>query len=270
MYEPRDEAGTGFLARLRANETLNRLTRGRPELALIGGTALAALIIAGAVIAIVAMGGGGDGDDEQVSGGTPTAEATAVEATSTPGANAGLKTPIAFSDEDLLSLEDLAKRGSGEPARGPFTGERILIPKIGVDAPFSYKVVPSSGQMPNPDGHSDVAYYDFKDWPGLGGVPDLGGNVVVAGHVDYINHGPAVFWDLATLQPGDIVQIRLQDGRVLEYAIEFNKHIEASDADWTAIVAGTADESITLITCGGEFSAGHYSNRQILWGRRIA
>jgi hypothetical protein len=61
----------------------------------------------------------------------------------------------------------------------------------------------------------------------------------------------------------------MKDGTLIEYAIEFNKHIAASDADWEAIVAGTAEESITLITCGGEFSAGHYSDRQILWGRRV-
>jgi sortase (surface protein transpeptidase) len=69
---------------------------------------------------------------------------------------------------------------------------------------------------------------------------------------------------------GDRVQIRLKDGTLIEYAIEFNKHIEANAAPWADIVAATGDESITLITCGGEFSAGHYSDRQILWGRRVS
>jgi LPXTG-site transpeptidase (sortase) family protein len=184
-------------------------------------------------------------------------------------ASGGQKTPIATSPGDELTAFDLAQRGAGEAPRGDFTGDRIIIPKIGVDAPFSYKVVPGSGQMPNPNGPDDVAYYDFGAWPGMGGLPGVGGNVVVAGHVDYINYGPAVFWDLNTLTVGDRVQIRLKDGTLIEYAIEFNKNIEAADADWTAIVAGTADESITLITCGGEFSAGHYTSRQILWGRRV-
>jgi LPXTG-site transpeptidase (sortase) family protein len=123
--------------------------------------------------------------------------------------------------------------------------------------------------MPNPTGPEDVAYYDFSQWPGLGGVPGAGGNVVLAGHVDYINYGPAVFWRLHEMKVGDTVEIRMADGTVATYAIEFNKMIEVGDADWTAIVAATGEESITLITCGGEFEAGHYNNRQIVWGRRV-
>ena len=64
-------------------------------------------------------------------------------------------------------------------------------------------------------------------------------------------------------------QDRLSRLGVIKSTFDVNKHIEASQANWEAIVAGTADESITLITCGGEFSAGHYSDRRILWGRRV-
>jgi LPXTG-site transpeptidase (sortase) family protein len=237
--------------------------RGRLARALLAAAAvsLAAALAAG-------CGGGGKKDDK-----TPAAKASATaQATSTPGANAGLKTPIATSPGAELTAFDLAQRGPGEPARGEFTGDRLIIPKLDVDAPFSYKLVPggpTGGQMPNPNGPDDVAYYDFREWPGMGGLPGKGGNVVVAGHVDYINYGPAVFWDLQKLEVGDRVQIRMTDGSVIEYAIEFNKYIDADKADWEAIVAGTADESITLITCVGQFSAGHYSDRQIVWGRRV-
>jgi LPXTG-site transpeptidase (sortase) family protein len=235
--------------------------------ALIAGAPVLLVAVLAIVVAAVAS-GGGDGDDEQATVKTPTPSATAV-ATST-AVHAGQKTPIAVSPGSELTDFDLAQRGAGEPARGEFLGDRLIIPKINVDAPFSLKVVPNpGGQMPNPNGPEDVAYYDFGAWPGLGGLPLAGGNVVLAGHVDYINYGPAVFWDLDKLEVGDRVQIRMKDGTLVEYAIEFNKHIEASDANWEAIVAGTADESITLITCGGEFSAGHYSDRRILWGRRV-
>jgi len=87
--------------------------------------------------------------------------------------------------------------------------------------------------------------------------------------VDYINHGPAVFWRLHELAIGDTVTIRQADGAEVSYTIEFNKVLELDGADWSAIVSATADESITIITCGGEFEAGHYNNRQIVWGRRV-
>src|SRR3990170_458030 len=46
-------------------------------------------------------------------------------------------------------------------------GDRIVIAKIGVDAPLTYKPVvpdPNGGTTypPNPDGADDVAYYDFS------------------------------------------------------------------------------------------------------------
>lgn len=269
MNEPREE-GAGLLARLRANETLRRLTGGRPNLAIFGAPAALAAIIAAVVVASVAMAGGGDDDGKRAQGETPTAGASNTpESTRTPQ-SAGLKTPIAVSPGDQLTLSDLAARGSGLPVRGPFNGQRLIIPKIGVDAPFTVKTVPGDGQMPNPNGPNDVAFYDFSGFDGLGGTPGLGGNVVVAGHVDYINVGPAVFWDLHTLTAGDRIQIRMTDGSVAEYAVEFNKTVQADDAPWAEIVAGTAEESITLITCAGQFSAGQYSDRQILWGRRVA
>jgi LPXTG-site transpeptidase (sortase) family protein len=114
-----------------------------------------------------------------------------------------------------------------------------------------------------------VAYYDFSQWPGLGGLPGKGGNVVLAGHVDYIRYGPAVFWRLHELEVGDTMEIQMADGTTATYKVEFNKQLDASAADWTPIVEATADESITLITCGGQFEAGHYNNRQIVWGRRV-
>jgi LPXTG-site transpeptidase (sortase) family protein len=231
-----------------------------------GVTAIALVTFIAVAAAAVACGGGGDDDGD----GTATPKGSPTKSATPTAVHAGAKTPIATSPGDELTEFDLAQRGAGEPARGEFLGERLVIDKIGVDAPFSYKVVPNpGGQMPNPNGPTDVAYYDFGAWPGLGGLPQAGGNVVVAGHVDYINHGPAVFWDLDQLVVGDRVKIVMKDGSVAEYAIEFNKHIDASQAPWEAIVAGTGDESITLITCGGEFSAGHYSDRQILWGRRV-
>ena len=233
------------------------------------GTAALALIAATAIAGSVACGGGSKKNSTQTPGTATVAPTKTAGASPTAGANAGLKTPIPISPGSTLLPSDLSGRGQGEAGRGEFTGQTLVIPKIGVSAPFSYKVVGTDGQMPNPDGPEDAAYYDFSQWPGLGGLPAKGGNVIVAGHVDYIRYGPAVFWRLHELEPGDMVEIHLADGTVVTYKIEFYKQIEAGSADWTPIVEATADESITLITCGGEFEAGHYNNRQIVWGRRV-
>jgi len=246
-----DDIGAAAPGRLRG--------RWRAAALMIGVVAIAALAVACSGGKKKASGTATPGGDT-----SPTADAIV-----TPGPNIGLKTPIAISPGGMLTKEDLAARGTGVPGRGDFTGERLLIPKIGVDAPFSDKVVPPDGQMPIPNSWDDVAYYDFSQFPDLGGLPGNGGNIVLAGHVDYIRHGPAVFWRLHELEPGDVVTIRMNDSTEYNYKIEFNKVLDPQGADWSAIVSATADESVTLITCTGVFEAGHYNNRQIAWGRKV-
>ena len=147
-------SGGGFLGGLRENETLRKLTGGRPEL-IIFGAPVAALIAAILVVVVAMSGGSNKSDDQQATGKTPTASsasATKPAGTPSPGANAGLKTPIAVSPGSELSPADLAARGIGEAGRGEFGGTRLVISKIGVSAPFSVKAVSTDGQMPNPNG----------------------------------------------------------------------------------------------------------------------
>jgi LPXTG-site transpeptidase (sortase) family protein len=222
---------------------------------------IAIAVTAAVVVAMLAAACGGKGS------GTPTP--SGPTATPTPGQNIGLQTPIAFSADNALTDDDLAKRGTGTPGRGDFTGDRLLVPSVGIDAPIVYKAVGGDGVMPNPKGPEEVAYYDFAQWQTLGGLPGAGGNIVMAGHVDYINYGPAVFWKVRDLQAGDMVTIRMTDGTEYNYKIEFNKQVPGDYPNWNAIVSSTEDESVTLITCTGEFEAGHYNNRQVAWGRRV-
>lgn len=250
---------------------MNRLT-GTGRLRVVAAAGVVGLLI----IAFVAFQAANDGDDKGAvrvdntrTAGSPVPSTTPSRRSTQTPASAGLVTPIPVSPGEQLTDADLASRGAGLPARGDFTGARFLIPTLGVDAPFTVRAVGDDGQMPNPQGPQDVAWYDFSGWDGLGGLPGRGGNVVVAGHVDYINYGPAVFWGVRNLQAGDRVQIRLNDGTIVEYAIEFNKRVDADDADWTAIVAATGVESVTLVTCVGQFENGSYTERQIAWGRRV-
>jgi len=64
---------------------------------------------------------------------------------------------------------------------------RLVIPRIGVDAPVTVKGLDPNGVMQNPNGPEDVAWYDFTSRPGQGG------NAVFSGHLDYQDCGPAIF-----------------------------------------------------------------------------
>lgn len=257
--------------RFAASERVRRLTGGRPGLTLGGLTALVVVVILAVVLSVVLAGGGAEEEAAQAPTGTPTAKETATLPPPTPTLESfsmGLQTPVPLGE---LTAADLAARQRGGPVSGPFTGNRLLIPKIGVNAPFSVKVVGPDGRMPPPNGAEDVAYYDFSAWPGLGGVPGLGGNAIFSAHVDYVNYGPAVLWNLRDLAPGDIIEVHLDDGSIFQYAVQWNKAATPEAINWNELVASTAQESITIITCTGTFdlSVRQYDKRLVLWAIRI-
>jgi LPXTG-site transpeptidase (sortase) family protein len=143
---------------------------------------------------------------------------------------------------------------------------RLIIERAEIDAPVVVKSVDAAGVMQAPDNAFDTAWYDFSAHPGFGG------NAVFAGHVDYIHVGKAVFWNIKDLEPGDLVQVRLQDGTLYNYAVVSKHQYDASEAPVAQIVGPTPNETVTLITCGGTFnSATHqYDKRLVIRAERIA
>jgi LPXTG-site transpeptidase (sortase) family protein len=149
-------------------------------------------------------------------------------------------------------------------SKAPIT--RLVIEKAKIDAPIVEKGVNEEGVMQAPDNAYDVAWYDFSAHPGSGS------NAVFAAHVDYIRVGPAVFWNLKDLEPGDLVRVQLADGTEYTYAVNFKQQFDAATAPVNDIVGPTPKETVTLITCGGTFnSASHqYDKRLVVRAERVA
>ena len=149
--------------------------------------------------------------------------------------------------------------------------DRLVIPAINVDAAVTTKVVSDDLKMADPDGPQSVIWYDFSALPGLGGSPGAGGNSVLAGHFDYHDVGPAVFWNLAKIKAGDEIALRLRDGSEYKYTAVSNRVVDAAAVSWDSIVASTRQESVTLITCAGTFDPGthSYAERRVVWAVRM-
>ena len=156
---------------------------------------------------------------------------------------------------------------------------RIRIPSISVNAPLSYRAV-TGEVMPEPGGPTDVAYYDMSKFPGTGGVPGGGGNAIFGGHVDlrrkisYAGNveyqGPAVFWPLDKLRPGDVVEVDYK-GKTYRYKVSAVNELSAETADWSKVWSSAVKtDTITLFTCGGTFNAAthEYSTRLIVRAER--
>jgi len=178
------------------------------------------------------------------------------------------------------SLETIT--GFGEPIRPPTPGPtptpadqfppgsnapvtRLIIEDAKIDAPVVVKGVDEQGVMQSPDNAYDTAWYNFSAHPGAPG------NAVFAGHVDYIHVGKAVFWNLKDLKAGDLVQVKLADGTVYNYAVDSLWQYDSATAPVDQIVGPTPDQEVTLITCSGTFnSATHqYDKRLVVRAKRI-
>ena len=148
--------------------------------------------------------------------------------------------------------------------------DRLIIPSINVDVPVTAKTVDKDGQMPSPDGPQQVIWYDFSALPGLGGRPGIGGNTILAGHVDYHGYGAAVFWNLRDVKDGDPITVRLADGTQYQYTARSNRVVDPTATSFNDIVASTSEDSLTLITCAGDFDPGtdNYDLRRIVWAVR--
>ena len=138
----------------------------------------------------------------------------------------------------------------------------LSIEKLGIN---NARVLPmdvkNSGELDTPRNIFDVGWYVKSGRPGMGGT------LVIDGH----NGGPnvaGVFKKLPNLVAGDIIKIERGDGVVFRYKVVENKSVLLSDADaymGTAFQSPEAGkESVTLITCTGEWSQrlGTYLSRQ--------
>lgn len=142
---------------------------------------------------------------------------------------------------------------------------RLIIPKIYVNAPFTQVGLNSDGTMATPYSPEQVGWYKNSPTPG-----ELGPSVVV-GHVDYINYGAAVFWNLNKLQPGDLIEVNRADGSIAKFKVT-NVQQFPQDSFPTQQVYGNINYAgIRLITCGGMWNnqTHHYSDNVVVFGSLV-
>ena len=139
----------------------------------------------------------------------------------------------------------------------------LTIESAGVDAGIErLRVV--DGAMQDPSGPWEVAWYE--NLGSLGGP----GNVVMAGHIDYWDVGPSVFYNLGTVQPGSEIVVTGDDGLQYPFTVEWTELFTSDDMPMDEITGPTDTQSLTLITCGGAFDYvnGQYLQRTVVRATR--
>ena len=150
---------------------------------------------------------------------------------------------------------------------------RMIIEKIGLDAPVITMGLDEEHVPRVPDNPNDVVWYDFSSPPGWGS------NAVFSGHVDWtINGQPVtgVFYSLRNLEVGDIIKVRLADNTEYQYKVSANVALPFDDPKALEAMGATPTEMLTIITCGGTWVpipgdplGGNYTHRQIVQAQRV-
>jgi len=129
---------------------------------------------------------------------------------------------------------------------------RLQIPAIDVSTPLV-----KLGRLP--DGSLEVPKdWDTAGWYDKGPRPGQPGPAVILGHVDS-KTGPAVFYQLRALRPGDTIRVGLADGRMLVFRVQRVQRYPKDQFPTEAVYFPTLNRELRLITCGGEFDYARHS-----------
>jgi hypothetical protein len=158
--------------------------------------------------------------------------------------------------------------GAREPSLRRSSPVSVAIPAIGVRSPLLRLGLNPNGTIAVPDLSTSA---DEAAWYKNSVTPGQIGTAVIEGHVDS-QVGPAVFFRLGALHPGDRIDVTLADGMTADFRVtgvrEYTK-----DAFPTEMIYGpTHYASLRVVTCGGTFdyATGHYLSSVVVFASLVS
>ena len=155
----------------------------------------------------------------------------------------------------------------GAAPKGPSLGRSVpvsvSIPQIGVRSKLLSLGLNPDGTIAVPSlatSADEAAWYKYSVTPGQVGA------AVIEGHVDSYQ-GPAVFFRLGALRPGNLIDVTLADGITAVFRVTGVREY-AKDKFPAAMIYGPTDyAALRLITCGGDFdfATGHYLSSVVVF-----
>jgi Sortase domain len=171
----------------------------------------------------------------------------AAQPASTAGRPAAAPKPAAVVDVPVRSWRRLP----------PSPPVRLRIPAIGVSSPLVRLGLDQGGGMQVPGDFQRAGWFTGAAEPGQLGP------AVIAGHVDS-RTGPAVFYRLRELRPGDEVLVVRADRRVLRFVVESLASYPKQALPGERLYGPTTAPALRLVTCAGAFDLERRSYRDNL------
>jgi Sortase domain len=156
---------------------------------------------------------------------------------------------------------------SGGRAHGPLLRRSlpvsVAIPAIDVDSKLLHLGVNANGTIQVPSLYRSpgtAAWYKYSVTPGQIGAS------VIEGHVDTYR-GPAVFFRLGALRPGDHIDVQLADRITAVFRVTGVRQYLKANFPARTIYGATEYAALRLITCGGAFdyATGQYLSSTVVF-----
>jgi sortase (surface protein transpeptidase) len=140
--------------------------------------------------------------------------------------------------------------GHGGPAALPRSVPVSLrIPAIGVNA----RVIPLGLDATGGVAIPPLSTPFLTSWYDKGPAPGQDGPAVLLGHVDAAGVGPAAFYDLGDLMPGDLVYVTRRDHRTAVFRVTAVVLYPERQFPSRDVYGFTPNPTLRLITCGGDY-----------------
>jgi hypothetical protein len=160
-----------------------------------------------------------------------------------------------------------AARGTG-PALHQSPPVSVAIPEIGVQSKLLRLGRNQDGSIQVPTlttSASEAAWYKYSVTPGQIGT------AVIEGHVDSY-HGPAVFFRLGALKPGNHIDVTLADGITAVFRVTGVREYAKEKFPAETIYGPSDYAALRVITCGGDFdpATGHYLSSVVVFASLVS
>lgn len=214
-----------------------------------------ALLVVAVILITVGLFGNQSPPQPDAKSGSQSAEA---EASSGGSSDKASQAP-SFSEDAPTSEAESPTKGMDAS-----TPTQLRIPAIDVDTTIMELGLTDGDELEVPPlgKHAPAGWYERSPTPG-----EVGPSLIV-GHVDSAHDGPAVFYELGDLQPGDVIKATREDDTTATFSVDEVTDYGKDNFPEYKVYGNTEGPEIRLITCGGDFDeqTGHYEDNIVVAG----
>lgn len=231
-----------------------RASNWQPRRMIAGAVTAVGLIVSSGAVSLLLW---GNPEPVTASSAAPVIQSGQVAGVLAPGVPA----PAAGALSAVAPAHALAAMQAQVPAAPPV---RIDVPSIRVSSELTELRLQDDGTLGVPHNPAQAGWWSESVAPGDPGP------AIIVGHIDSL-HGPAVFYRLSELHPGDLIQIGRADGSNVSYAVDALRQYPKSDFPSDLVYGSTTEPTLRLLTCGGSFDrrSGHYEDNLVVFAHMI-